>query len=196
MGRRISLPGVSSAGFMAQEAGDRFVKNDKYGLTRDESGALNLYTMDSAFFFELNKRCRSRNRDAIKVFFPAMKHMLKAATKLPKFVGVGWRGVKGVNLTEHYKKGDIVWWWGWSSVSMNLHTLQQPSFMGQTGVRTQIMIEFENAVDVTEYSVYPGEKEVLLLPGTLLRVIGTAELGNGLFSVHLKEEPPPEPVII
>ena len=47
-----------------------------------------------------------------------------------------------------------------------------------------------NGVDIDRYSAFQGaasEAEVLLYPGTKLKVIDTMDMGAGLFQVHLKE---------
>ena len=54
------------------------------------------------------------------------------------------------------------------------------------------MIEILQGVDLQRYSKYQGvasEAEVLLYPGTRLKVIGSMEMDGGLFQVHLREVP-------
>ena len=51
------------------------------------------------------------------------------------------------------------------------------------------MIEVTGGVDIEKFSIYQGatgEAEVLLFPGANLKVVSTAQLGNGLTQVHLK----------
>lgn len=183
---------IGAYGEMALAAGKRLSKNDDHGLTSDECGAFNLYTQDSPFFREMNKYCRDQDRRNLKPFYPVMKHMLKGRQKLPAFSGVGWRGIRDLDMTQQYKKDEIIWWWSWSSISKDMQQLQKNNFLGTEGVRTQFMVETTTGMDITRYSAYPDEAEILLCPGTRFRVIATADLGSGLFQVHLKEEPPRE----
>jgi len=44
-------------------------------------------------------------------------------------------------------------------------------------------------VKISEYSVYPNESEILLLPGTVLKVIDQLDMGNGLVVVQMREIP-------
>ena len=85
-----------------------------------------------------------------------------------------------------------VWWWAFSSTTKQLHTLTNPMFLGTSGVRTVFMIEIVHGVDLQRYSAFQGEAseaEVLIYPGTMLKVVGAMEMGGGLFQVHLREEP-------
>ena len=112
--------------------------------------------------------------------------LLLARDKLPKYVGTVWRGVKDVDLRDKFPPGKEIYWWAFSSATKALSTLQEPLFLGKSGKRTQFLIEATSGIDINSYSMY-GEAEVLLFPGTKLDVIGTVDLGGGLFQVHLKE---------
>ena len=64
--------------------------------------------------------------------------------------------------------------------------LQNPLFLGKSGKRTQFMIEQRNGIDISPFSMYP-EDEVLLFPGTKLRVKSSASIAPGLIQIHLEE---------
>ena len=181
---------IDSHAFMASEAGALLAASDPHGLDADEAGALRLYTMESELYPTLNRLLRSRERQAIKVFFPYLQLLLTARQKLPKCVGSVWRGVKGVDLRAQYPKGKELYWWAFSSTTKELSTLQNDMFLGTTDVRTVFMLEVLNGVDIDRYSAFQGsasEAEVLLYPGTKLKVVDTMDMGGGLFQVHLKE---------
>jgi hypothetical protein len=179
---------IDAYALMASEAGTQLAADDPHGLDADEAGGLWLYTAESDFYPTLNRLLRTRDRSALKPFFPYLQLMLTARSKLPKYTGTVWRGVKGVDLRAQYPKDKEVWWWAFSSTTMQLQTLQDEQFLGISGVRMQFMIEIVNGVDLQRYSAFQAsEAEVLLYPGTKLKVVGSIELGHDLFQVHLRE---------
>ena len=66
-------------------------------------------------------------------------------------------------------------------------TLLNPMFCGTSGTRTQFMIEAVSGIAIAHYSMVGSEAEVLLFPGTKLEVVDVADMGHGLFQVHLRE---------
>ena len=183
---------IDAHAFMASEAGAQLAAADPHGLDADEAGGLWLYTAESDFYPTLNRLLRNRDRSALKPFFPYLQLMLTARSKLPKYNGSVWRGVKGVDLRDKYPKDKEVWWWAFSSTTKQLQTLTNPMFLGTSGVRTVFMIEIVHGVDLQRYSAFQGvasEAEVLLYPGTKLKVVSSMEMGGRLFQVHLREVP-------
>ena len=181
---------IDAHAFMASEAGAQLAAADPHGLDADEAGGLWLYTAQSEFYPTLNQLLRNRDRSALIPFFPYLQLMLTARSKLPKYTGSVWRGVKGIDLRAKYPTDKEVWWWAFSSTTKQLKTLT--TFLGTSGVRTVFMIEIFQGVDLQRYSAFQGknsEVEVLLYPGTKLKVVGSMEMGGGLFQVHLREVP-------
>ena len=184
------VKGIDAHAFMASEAGAQLAAVDPHGLDADEAGALWLYTAESDFYPTLNRQLHTRDRSTLKPFFPYLQLMLTARRKLPKYTGSVWRGVKGKDLRAFYPKGKEFYWWAFSSTTKELSTLQNPKFLGTSGVRTVFMIEIVYGVDLQRYSAFQGvasEAEVLLYPGTKLQVVDAMEMGGGLFQVHLRE---------
>ena len=107
-----------------------------------------------------------------------------------RYAGVVWRGVKGVDLRDKYPAEKELYWWAFSSTTKKLATLTNPMFLGTSGVRTVFMIEIASGIDIEKYSSYQeeaSEAEVLLFPGTKLKVVDGMDMGNGLYQVHMKE---------
>lgn len=180
---------MDACGYLAEENGALLAEGDEYKLDKDEAGALNLYTMDSELYPTLNGRLRDQDRPALKPFFPLLRLLVLARRKLPKFEGTVWRGVKA-DLRATYPKGKEVYWWAFSSTTKELSTLTNPLFLGKEGVRTIFNIQIFSGVDIMRYSAFQGEDseaEVLLFPGTKLRVVDTMDMGNSLYQVHLQE---------
>ena len=108
------------------------------------------------------------------------------APVLHRYVGVVWRGVKGVDLRSKYTKDKEFYWWAFSSTTKALETLTNPMFLGMSGVRTVFNIQVSSGVDIERYSDIP-EAEVVLYPGTKLKVLGTMDMGSQLFMVQLQQ---------
>ena len=187
---KTEIEDIDSHAFLASEEGARLAEGDSHGLDADEVGALFLYTMESGLYDELNRLLRMRQREQLKPFFPYMQLLLTARQKMPAYSGVVWRGVKGVDLRDKYPPDKEVYWWAFSSTTKKLATLTNPMFLGTTGVRTVFMIEIASGVDIERYSSFQeeaSEAEVLLFPGTKLKVVDGMDMGNGLTQVHLRE---------
>ena len=184
------VPSIDADAYMAAENGSDLAANDPYGLTADEAGSLTLYTMEGDLYPTLNRLLRERDRQALKPCFAYLLLLLLARDKLPKYVGTVWRGVKGVDLRDKFPKGKGIFWWAFSSTTKALSTLQNPMFVGTSGVRTVFNIQILSGVDIVRYSIYQdeaSEAEVLLYPGTKLKVVDTMDMGGGLFMVQLEE---------
>jgi hypothetical protein len=160
----------------------------KHQLTRDESAAVFLYTMDggdNSFYRVLNEALRSENRRALRSWFGFLKLFDTALAKLPTVQKCVWRGVNG-NISQQFKKGQTVTWWTVSSCSVSLEIVQD--FLGSDKNATLFMIEAKKAKDISGYTSFPDEKEVLLAPGTQLYVESNAlHHDGGLHVVHLVE---------
>ena len=65
--------------------------------------------------------------------------------------------------------------------------IENKLFLGKDGTRTLFSIDVKAGVDLGAYSAFKEEKEVILLPGTVLRVKSIADLGNELVIVDLEQ---------
>jgi hypothetical protein len=148
--------GIAAMVYMAAERGSVLARDDPHGLTPDEAGALTLFTMEGNLYPSMNRLLRERNRTVLTPFFPYMRLMLNARHKLPAFRGNVWRGVAGKDLRSEFVKGQEMYWWSFSSTSKQVSTLHNPMFLGETGVRTQFLIEVLHGVDIERYSIYQG----------------------------------------
>ena len=184
------LTAIDAEAFMAGEQGRQLAATDIHGLSADEAGAFTLYTMESQLYPTLNRLLRERDRAALLPYFSYLRLMLHARDKLPAYVGTVWRGVKGVDLRANFPEGMEFYWWPFSSTTKKLSTLQREQFLGTSGVRTVFNIQVRTGVDIVRYSTYQAdasEAEVLLYPGTKLKVVDSMDMGASLFMVHLQE---------
>ncbi|CAF3947335.1 unnamed protein product [Rotaria sp. Silwood1] len=157
----------------------------EHDLTRDESATLYLYTMewgDNSLYKVLNEALRSKHRTRVTSWFPFLKLFHTAIQKLPNVQKNLWRGIKR-DFTNKYKKDDVITWWSISSCSPDVDVIKE--FL--TGNSTLFLIEAVQGKDISIYSSYPLEKEVLLCPATRLHVLSNALERSSLHLVHLKE---------
>ena len=82
-----------------------------------------------------------------------------------------------------------VFFWSLSSCTKNGHVLTNPMFCGTTGPRTVLNITTNAARDISPYSFYAVEAEVLLPPGLQFRVMSKIEVpgSGGLVMINLDQ---------
>lgn len=153
-------------------------------LTWDESAAIYLYTMPTSLYKLLNQALRTENQCKIKPWFPFLKLLLTALGKLPPVKKQIWRGAS-VEEGAIFADGDVHIWWTINSCSKDLGVIE--TFLGQSG--TIFSIDAVEGKDITEFSMFLLEKEVVLMPGTHVRACAKSLSFHGsYFLVHLKEE--------
>ncbi|CAF1581784.1 unnamed protein product [Didymodactylos carnosus] len=146
-------------------------KNPTDNLTQDESAAIHLYTMEfdgnKSFYRLLNATLRSENRQSLKPWFSYLKLFMTALYKLPSKAETVYRGMKNIDLSDQYLKGNQFAWWGVSSCTRAVDVLQSDEFLGQDGKRTMFNIECSNGKSITSHSYFSAkEEEVILMPGS------------------------------
>ncbi|CAF1372738.1 unnamed protein product [Adineta ricciae] len=153
-------------------------------LTWDESAAIYLYTMSTPFFSALNDTLRAEDRHALKPWFPFLRLFLNALEKLPSSATTVWRAVSGD--TDNYSlQDDVKIWWSVNSSSTALNVVQ--IYLGERG--TLFAIETTRGKKIDEYSAFPDEQEVIIMPGTFLKIESEPlNFIDRLLVVHLKEE--------
>jgi hypothetical protein len=160
-------------------------------LSSDESAAIHLYTMEwpdpyPSLYTLLNQQLRSKKRKNLTPWFLYLKLFLTALYKLPSFKGTIWRGINE-DLSDQYIDECI--WWGVSSCTRKLNVTEE--FVSRAGKRTLFNIECINGKVIKGHSYNPEENEIVLMPGTYLRVVGKSSPADGLHIIHLQEEAPP-----
>ena len=157
------------------------------GLHEDQAAAIYLYTMQlspKSVYSTMNCHLRTNDLTTAKVWFPYMKLLYTAVSKLPSFSGSVWRGVRR-DLAKHYRKNAVIHW-SWFTSSTKSITATK-NFISENCQGTIFMIECRDGKLLKEYSVYPDEDEVLLLPGITLVVVDDALNLNGMNVIHLKQ---------
>jgi hypothetical protein len=155
-------------------------------LTQDESAAVYLYSMPTPFFSRLNDTLRIENRHALKPWFAFLKLFITALEKLPSTRKTVWRGVSG-DVSSIFADGDVHIWWSVNSCSMDLKVVEK--FLSETG--TVFAIDAIDAKDISAFSTFPEEQEIVLMPGTRVRALSLPlNFESRFFIVHLEEENP------
>ena len=170
-------------------------KDPTDGLSQDQSASIMLYsfewnTREESLYFVLNQTLRTEDREKLKPWFLYLKLFITALCQLPATVGTVYRGVKA-DLRNQYKSNNNAIWWGVSSCTDNIDTLQSEQFCGKTGQRTIFMIKCHNARSIKNHSYYQQENEILLFPGSYFQVVGRCDLSDELHMVQLEEIKPP-----
>ncbi|CAF0807339.1 unnamed protein product [Adineta steineri] len=176
---------------------NRFVKLAKrhctdpndHNLTKDESAAIYIYTMelsdDSSVYRILNQTLRAEDRTKVRPWFGYLKLLDSATSKLPKFKGTIFRGIDK-DVTKSFKKGQRITWWSISSCSTSVDVIS--SFISKSSSSTLFHIECLNGKSVSSYTCYPNENEVILMPGTIFEIVSNPlSHHGGLNIIHLKE---------
>jgi hypothetical protein len=176
---------------------NRFVKMAKkhctfpneHKLEKDEAATVYLYTMemsdDACVYRILNQTLRVEDRSKVRPWFPYLKLLDSAMSKLPKFKGIVWRGVNK-DVSTAFKKGQKITWWSVSSCSKSVDIIS--AFLDKAPQSTLFNIECSTGKCIAEYTCYPSEDEVILMPGTTFEVVSNPlHHHGGLHFIHLKE---------
>ena len=134
-------------------------------LNVEEIAAVQLYTQQTDLFKIINTRLRTRDRELLKPFFKYFKLFLSAIYKLPPIAQAVFRGVNK-DLSAFFEESDEKIWWGFSSTTRSAKVLSNEDFLGLVGQRTLFHIDALNAYDISKYSAFPNEQELLLPAGS------------------------------
>jgi len=142
-----------------------------------------LYTAN-AIYKDLNKCLRDEDRAKVSRYFSYLRLLFEACNRLPQTKKTLWRGI-GVDLSETYKVGSKIIWWGVSSCTSEKKVAED--FMNGCGDKaTFLTVETKTATDISELSFYQNEAESILLPGTQLEVLSSETKGNKSY-ISLRE---------
>ena len=164
-------------------------------LSMDKCIAIVLYTMEEipreeSLYYALNLALRNQMRNAVRPWRDYVWLLLHALRELPLAAEMlVFRGCKttpadlGLELT----KGFDFTWSSFSSTATQQDVMQ--TFVGQTGPRTLMTIKMTEPVgrDVRDFSLYPGENEILYPPNMCFEVVSSFDAGNQLIMVQCEQ---------
>lgn len=174
------------------------IPNDE--LTRDESAAIRLYTMEwteakYSLYRLLNKALKEPNRTVLQPWHKYLKLFLTALIKIPcAHPQTIWRGVHH-NVSKEYPRGIEITWWHFASCTTTLTVLENEAYLGSCGERTLFSIEVFNGRNIRYHSHFGDEDEMLILPGTQMEVLSQLQPASDLNIIHLKQKMPDQMLI-
>ncbi|CAF0901442.1 unnamed protein product [Adineta steineri] len=149
-------------------------KEPKQGLTQDESASIYLYTMEW-------------NQSQNSLYYKYLKLLFTALFKLPYTEQhTVWRGV-AKDVSEHYREGDELTWRSLTSATSSIDVLQSPMYLDREKVQTIFVIETKHGKSIQAHSHLVNDNEILLLPGIVLKVIGSSTKTDGIHIIHLRD---------
>ena len=158
-------------------------------LTHDEAAAIYLYSMETGLrsvYRMLNSALRTNIRAKLQPWFPYLKLIHTAFNKLPSHQEKLWRGV-GKDISASYRKGMCIVWHSISSCSKEASVVE--TFLNKKVHSTLVSVVCKNGKSISKYSQFPHEYEIILMPGTQLKVTSKPFEHNGLHIVDLEELP-------
>ena len=176
-----------------KEATDDCNKSGAYGVKEEESAAIYLYTIGwegnpfGSLYFILNGDLRSGNQSRQRRWFLYLKLLVTGLRKLPSVSGDVWR-ILSKDVSNTYPMNYTFRWTSLTSCSRNVHKAIE-TFSNPNGQNTLFKISIINGKNISQYSKYPDEQEVILLPDAEFSVIGRStlkEAGNILY-IHLRQ---------
>jgi hypothetical protein len=190
------------------ETVENFMKNsvplntgmEKFGLTYNEAGAITYYTSDATRILSIQYKDKSpyrfintalaeRNIAVLENWKPFLHYLLKGLNKLDNISQTVFRALNIPVLTmenTQYKSGALIVWITFTSTSKGKNQLA--AFSGGKDKGTWFIIEITEGKDISPFSMFPAEAEVLLLPNCYLKVesIMTNEM-KSLMNINLPD---------
>ncbi|CAF4167562.1 unnamed protein product [Adineta steineri] len=141
------------------------------GWTTNDLAAIKVYTSPCRLYDALNEALRTEKINEIQPWFSYLKLFDTAINKIPPVKRRYCRGIR-VAPDSSYKIGTVITWWGVSSVSTNRSVCKNFASLHSGGCCGSLYdIKSISARNITNYSLYPGEAESILLPGTKVKII-------------------------
>ena len=145
-----------------------------YGLSSDEALAVLTYTSDlrsgnvHSLYYHVNNVLRLRKSEALCALKPYLSYLMSAMEKFPIVKGTVYRGVAidgNLNeIKEKYCIGTTVDWSAFTSTSTNIASALKFRENGRPFIMFQIQVI--NGRNMSMYSLFPDEEEVLLSPNS------------------------------
>ena len=170
-------------------------KFPKDGLTQNESAALYLYSLQwpvgkHSFYTLFNRALRHEDRTKLIPYHNYLHLFMTALGKLPSVQDRVWRGVNG-DISALYEPNSIHVWWGASSCSDMIHVTD--GFLDKDNYRTLFSIKCYEGKIIKNHSAFPNESEIVLPPGTCLKVKSVSSPAPKLHIIDMEQIPYEDP---
>lgn len=174
--------GVGMAPGALSKVNTRQVQAGLQALSLEEVSAIKAYT--GGLYRTLNGQLRSGHYSSnfhLQAFVESAQHGMM---KMAKFKGLSSRGMTLgdsalKNLLSTYRKGAIIEDDAFISTSAG----SEAAFTGNVYLK----IQGKSGVDISYFSNFPGEREVLFMPGTRFQVDAIEQI-NGRYVIHMTEQ--------
>jgi hypothetical protein len=164
-------------------------------MTLDECTAIVLYTMEeipreTSLYYVLNLALRNKVRAAVTLWRDYIWLLLHALRKLPPSTeATVFRGCKKspADLGIELSKGFEFTWSSFTSTATTQGVMQ--TFLGKSDPRTLMTIKMveSSGRDIRDFSLYPGENEILFPPNLCFEVVDSYDAGNHLIMVQCRQ---------
>lgn len=146
------------------------------------------------FYYKFNEILRERTPAIMKRLEGYLYYMQKALGKIPPVSKTVYRGIPGTTqykgkqentvklISENYKH--LVKWTSYSSTTTDFDEARK--FASDDGVIIEINVN--HGKDISRFSVFPNEGEILLSPNMLFEVVSPLHQRDGINVIVLKEK--------
>ena len=165
-------------------------------MSVDKRAAIVLYTMEDtpreqSPYYAMNEALRAKDRSVVRIWRDYIWLLLHALKELPP--SPLRQVVRGCKRPMSFfglqvKPGKEITWSSFSSTAHTVDVMQ--TFLGETGPRVLFIIELVEpfvARDVQEFSLFPGENELLLPPNVSFEVKSKVAMGGDLHIIQYKQ---------
>ena len=167
-----------------------------HGMSLDAAKALALYAHESSapqqYYAALNRLLRelaNPYNSGLSDFLPMLKLKIAAFGCLKPSDNILFRGVNTEFPPGQFQPGNEITWHALSSGTPNIGVV--PAFIDHQGPSTIFIAQVRNAYDISMYSFYPQEDEVVTPPGIMLKVVSVGQLNN-INLIYMKQIASPE----
>jgi len=154
---------------------------EKYNLSYDEACAITYYTSEAVKILNVNYKDRSpyrvlnrllaeRNSQDLDNWKPFIHFLIKGLNKLPNIETKVYRGINkrvSSDPMNQYKIGSQIVWVAFSSTSKSKDQISNFSDKDQG---TWMILSITEGKNISFFSMFPSEEEILLLPNSYFRV--------------------------
>ncbi|CAF4949461.1 unnamed protein product [Rotaria sp. Silwood1] len=162
------LSSVNNLEYYIKKAKENCHYPSKHNLSKDESAAVYLYTDDcgdQSLHNVLNQTLQTKDKKKLKPWFNFLQLFNTALEKLPNVKQTIWRGLP-IDTVEKLEENDELVLCCVTSSSLSIDIMKY--FLTNNPILCSI--EPLNGKDIHDYTSTTSDQEVLLLPGTCLRV--------------------------
>lgn len=155
----------------------------------DEAAAILLYSFEwcpreQSIYHVLNRTLASKERnEKLKPWLLFLRLLLVGLSKRPLVQNTKvYRGIP--HLVDYSGRQEVIWW---PFTSCSSDEKSAMAFVSERSKGTLFIIDIRSGTEIGDFSLFPGEKEILLTPNRHFDIEKRVKTEEGLTIVHLKE---------